>query len=103
MGTKYSLGMPTKKVEFKTTIGNKELSVNGVGKFGNLLTPELSLKIVTPFNGIETLGGKALYNFKDSTKVVDVQAYHKELQYMWHLETSSDSLLKGNALTKINS
>ncbi|CAL4079365.1 unnamed protein product, partial [Meganyctiphanes norvegica] len=100
---KYSLAMPTKKVEFKSVMGKKELSVNGVGKFGNLLTPELSLKVVTPFNGVEKLGGQALYNFNDATKSVDVQAYYNDLQYMWHLESTSDSVLKGSAMTKINS
>ncbi|XP_037790548.1 uncharacterized protein LOC119585891 [Penaeus monodon] len=99
--TNYSLQGQVKTVEFEAKFGSQELSLKGDIKTNNILAPEMTLNIITPFEATRTLGGEAHWDLRNLVKTAEVKAFRNDRHYHWQLETAADSPLKGYANSKI--
>ncbi|XP_064104223.1 uncharacterized protein LOC135214035 [Macrobrachium nipponense] len=97
----YLFRGPTKTVQLKSTFGTQQILLNGSIDIANILSPEMKLDIATPFETVNKLGGLVKWNFETATKTAIVNIYHNDNRYSWELEATADSLLKGNAKTKL--
>ncbi|ROT70469.1 beta-1,3-glucan-binding protein precursor [Penaeus vannamei] len=99
--TSYSLQGQVKTVEFEAKFGSQELSLKGDIKTNNILAPEMTLNIITPFETVRTLGGEAHWDLRNLVKTAEVKAFRNDRHYHWQLEAAADSPLKGYAKSKI--
>ncbi|ROT70461.1 beta-1,3-glucan-binding protein precursor [Penaeus vannamei] len=99
--TSYSLQGQVKTVEFEAKFGFQELSLKGDIKTNNILAPEMTLNIITPFETVRTLGGEAHWDLRNLVKTAEVKAFRNDRHYHWQLEAAADSPLKGYAKSKI--
>lgn len=99
--TSYSLQGQVKTVEFEAKFGLQELSLKGDIKTNNILAPEMTLNIITPFEAVRTLGGEAHWDLRNLVKTAEVKAFRNDRHYHWQLEAAADSPLKGYAKSKI--
>ncbi|XP_063589036.1 uncharacterized protein LOC134766188 isoform X1 [Penaeus indicus] len=99
--TSYSLQGQVKTVEFEAKFGSQELSLKGDIKTNDILAPEMTLNIITPFEAVRTLGGEAHWDLRNLVKTAEVKAFRNDRHYHWQLETAADSPLKGYANSKI--
>ncbi|ROT70456.1 beta-1,3-glucan-binding protein precursor [Penaeus vannamei] len=97
----YNFQRQEKTVEFKATFASQELSLKGYIKTNNILAPEMTLNIITPFEAVNTLGGEAHWDLRNAVKTAEVKAFRNDRHYHWELEAAADSPLKGYAKSKI--
>ncbi|XP_042874952.1 uncharacterized protein LOC122255069 [Penaeus japonicus] len=99
--TSYNFQGPEKMVEFKATFSSQELSLKGNIKTNNILAPEMTLNIITPFEVVRTLGGEAHWDLRNLVKVAEVKAFRNDRHYHWQLEAAAESDKKGYAKSLI--
>ncbi|XP_063615204.1 uncharacterized protein LOC134788259, partial [Penaeus indicus] len=97
----YNFQRQEKTVEFKATFASQELSLKGYIRTNNILAPEMTLNIITPFEEMRTLGGEAHWDLENAVKTAEVKAFRNDRHYHWEIEAATDSPLKGYAKSKI--
>ncbi|XP_076066633.1 uncharacterized protein LOC143039999 [Oratosquilla oratoria] len=88
-------------MSFSSTLGSKQFSIKAKANLEDIMLPDMTLEVITPFDTFNRLGGQAKWNMKNAIKTADIKVFRNDDIYHWTLDVNAESALKGHAVAAL--